>query len=63
MVGSGPTEFNTDLAAQLENERKTRIDRERRINELEDENRRIRSATVPAKKRGGGWGTILDCED
>lgn len=63
VAGPGPTEFNTNLQAQLDEERGKRIEREKRINELEDENRRIRSVTVPAKKRGSGWGTILDCED
>lgn len=49
-VLTGPrTEQNADLQRKLETEKATRIERERRIAELQDENSRLREIPAPPK--------------
>lgn len=48
VAGDGPTEFSVNLAKELEAERQKRIERERRVSELEDENQQLRKVTRPA---------------
>lgn len=60
-------EGEVDLAAELEAEKKKRVDREKRLAELEDENHRLKQipaalAPAPAKRKGSGW-TFFDPED
>lgn len=58
VVNAERKEGDTDLAAELAAERKKLKDRETRLSELEDENRRLKTpppSAPPAKKRGG-WG-------
>jgi hypothetical protein len=48
VAGDGPTEFSANLAKELEAERQKRIDRERRVSELEDENQQLKRVTRAA---------------
>lgn len=55
VAGDGPTEFTSDLSRQLEEETKKRIERERRIAELEDENDQLKRVVPKAPAKRDPW--------
>jgi hypothetical protein len=59
VVDAPPSERETSLSTELEAERKARKDREIRVNELEDENRRLKQVTAPSAPRPKRFGPLL----
>ena len=53
VLSAARSEKEVNLEAELEAERTARKDREQRINQLEDENRQLKTVTKPAKEERG----------
>lgn len=62
VVNGDPAQIE-ELRVNLETERTHRRKHEQRINELEDENRRLKDVTRPVKKEKGQWEKFFDGED
>ncbi len=60
MLAGSRTEREIELAAELNQEKETRRQREIRLAELEDENHRLKSASAPAPARKSDPWTFME---